>query len=429
MCKEVQRQEDVGDVEDIEADEEPGFNEHERSLLQSLIATGINLVLSPQQPKRDALWEKSIVPAGDDKIVLFAQPIETVLGLAGWLQRKTGKATAIIIGGQSDGERDREVGRFRKADGPQFLISSRAGGEGINLQFAHRLVHLHVPWNPMDMEQRVGRVHRFGSRKTVVVDTLVLQDSREERMWSVARQRLHSVSRAMVAPERFEALFSRVMCLVAPESLQEIMLASTAPDIGPQEENRLSELVDSGFRSWQGFHDRFAANQRLIRKMPAGLAQWVDLESYLLRYGGAKSENGVSVTRFRFQGDAVVTSSEEARVLRLKGGQLGLIGDYEGSPLSGETSAQVVPLGWNVSMVLDILRENVVTAEPLGAALLRWGESDGGLRDSFGRSAVVFGFLRQKLQLDTSGGGEGPITRAATLCGRSRPELTSRAYG
>ncbi len=406
MCKEVQRQADAGDLEDLEDFEESGFSEHERSILRSLIATGIGLVLSPQQPKWEALWEKVIGPAGTDKIVLFAQPIETVLGLAGWLQRKTGKAPAIIIGGQSDAERDKEVARFRSADGPQFLISSRAGGEGINLQFAHRLVHLDVPWNPMDMEQRVGRVHRFGSRRTIIVDTLVLQDSREERMWSVARERLHMVSRAMVAPERFDALFSRVMCLVAPESLQEIMLASTAPEIGPQEESRLSDLVESGFRSWQGFHDRFAANQRTIRKMPAGLARWEDLESFLVRYAGAEAAAGVNITRFRLQGDAVVALDEAARVVRMRDGQLGLIGDYEGNPVSGETAAQVRPLGSNVTPVLDVLREQVVTTEPAGAALLRWGETDGTLRESLGKNVVVLGYLRQKLQLDSTGGAK-----------------------
>ncbi|OQB97950.1 MAG: RNA polymerase-associated protein RapA [Verrucomicrobia bacterium ADurb.Bin122] len=406
MCKEVQRQTDVGDLEDIEDEEATGFSAYEREILRSLLATGINLVLSPLQPKWEALWEQVIGPAGTDKIVLFAQPIETVLGLAGWLQRKTGKMPAIIIGGQSDAERDREVAQFRSADGPQFLISSRAGGEGINLQFAHRLVHLDVPWNPMDMEQRVGRVHRFGSRKTIVVDTLVLKDSREERMWSVARERLLMVSRAMVAPERFEALFSRVMCLVAPESLQEIMLASTAPEIGPQEEGRLSDLVESGFRNWQGFHDRFAANQRTIRKMPAGLARWEDLESFLVRYGGAQAAEGVNVTRFRFQGDAVVALDEAARVIRMKSGLLGLIGDYEGNPVSGETAGQVRPLGSNVTPVLDVLREHAVTTDPVGAALLRWGETSGTLRESLGRNAVVYGYLRQKLQLDSVGGAK-----------------------
>src|SRR6185369_3720939 len=99
----------------------------------------------------------------------FAQPIETVTALASWFARKTGHRPAMILGGQSEEERAEQIQRFWDPKGPRFLVSSRAGGEGINLQVARRLVHLDVPWNPMDLEQRVGRVHRFLSKRTIVV--------------------------------------------------------------------------------------------------------------------------------------------------------------------------------------------------------------------------------------------------------------------
>jgi SNF2 family DNA or RNA helicase len=62
------------------------------------------------------------------------------------------------------------------------------------MQRARRLVHLDVPWNPMDLEQRVGRVHRFGSRKTIIVDTTVVAGSREVDMYRIAREKLALIS-------------------------------------------------------------------------------------------------------------------------------------------------------------------------------------------------------------------------------------------
>ena len=174
------------------------------------------------------------------------------------------KKIAIIMGGQTDVERDQQVELFRDPAGPQYLISSRAGGEGINLQFSHRLVHLDVPWNPMEMEQRVGRVHRFGSRETILVDTIVVRDSRETQAWRVARERLTTIATTLVAADRFETVFSRVMCLIPPEELQTVLINSPASPLAEAEVQRLSSLVDSGFRNWQTFHDRYAANQRQI---------------------------------------------------------------------------------------------------------------------------------------------------------------------
>ena len=127
--------------------------------------------------------------AGSEKVVLFCQPVETVAVVAREIEVEFGERPAIIIGGQTDPERDEQVARFRDRRGARFLVSSRAGGEGINLQVARRLLHLDVPWNPMDLEQRVGRVHRFGARRTIVVDTLVVAGTRETDAY--AAERIH----------------------------------------------------------------------------------------------------------------------------------------------------------------------------------------------------------------------------------------------
>jgi hypothetical protein len=69
----------------------------------------------------------------------------------------------------------------------------------------------------MELEQRIGRVHRFGSRKTIVIYTVVASGSREVDMYRIARERLRLIAR-QIDPDQFELLFSRVMSLVAPET-------------------------------------------------------------------------------------------------------------------------------------------------------------------------------------------------------------------
>ena len=157
LRREVERQRSARDLEDVEDEEDDiGSWEPDRAHLRRLLLDGTALLRGAADQKWNTLWDRLLQGIGDEKVVLFAQPIETVTALAAYLERRTGRTPALIIGDQKQEERDRQVDDFRRSDGPQFLVSSRAGGEGINLQIARRLVHVDVPWNPMELEQRVG---------------------------------------------------------------------------------------------------------------------------------------------------------------------------------------------------------------------------------------------------------------------------------
>jgi SNF2 family DNA or RNA helicase len=177
LSAEISRQRAERDVSDMEEDEEEAWRPAEGAL-RRLIEEGLALLGSPAAT---AKWETLLELLREtprEKIVMFAQPVETVTTLVRFLQLKLGERVAMIIGGQKESERDAEISAFRRVDGPRLLVSSRAGGEGINLQVSRRLIHLDVPWNPMEMEQRVGRVHRFGSHRTILVDTLLVRGTR-----------------------------------------------------------------------------------------------------------------------------------------------------------------------------------------------------------------------------------------------------------
>ncbi len=70
----------------------------------------------------------------------------------------------VVLKGGDHGSKLAAEKRFKVADGPRVMICTAAGREGINLQHARILFNFDLPWNPMDLEQRIGRIHRYGQR-------------------------------------------------------------------------------------------------------------------------------------------------------------------------------------------------------------------------------------------------------------------------
>jgi superfamily II DNA or RNA helicase len=403
--KEVDRQQRDADVEDIEERTEGGGQDRlSTSGLEELLIEGISLVQEAGDEKWQFIQRALLDQAGSEKVVLFAQPIETVSALARYLERTTGHKPAIIIGGQSDAERTKEVESFWRADGPQYLVSSRAGGEGINLQVARRLIHIDVPWNPMDMEQRVGRVHRFGSRETIIIDTVVVKDSREADAYRIAREKLRTITATLVERERFESVFSRVMSLLSQDELQSVLMNEPSTPFDAQDEQRLSDMVQEGFRAWKDFHHRFSEQQKSIQRQNPGLLTWDDVVFFLEELGGAKRMPGYKRQRFVRQGKTVTYVSEDANVLGLANGQSYVCGEHGEELVYGPDGSITLKLGLNLKPVSELLRKYAFPDQACGAAHLRW-PADTDLPS--GIASLPLGvciFLRQTLQKDRMGG-------------------------
>ena len=405
IYKEVDRQKQDADVDDIE-EYVPGevTDSISKLELEKLLIEGTSVVKNSGDEKWIRIYEELLSAIGEEKVVLFAQPIETVTALARYLEKKTGRRPALIIGGQNDTEREQEVASFWHPDGPQFLVSSRAGGEGINLQVARRLVHIDVPWNPMEMEQRVGRIHRFGSRETVVVDTVVVKDSREADAYATARQKLFLIASTLVEKQRFEAVFARVMCLLPQDELIDILIEGYASPLSINDQQRIAELVQRGFQSWKSFHDRFGDQQKSMKQQNSGLATWDDIVHYLKHYAGAKTVPGYRRQRFVRNGKNVQRVEEDAAVLTLDGDGAYVCADYADSHVYGPTGQLTPKIGLNLRPVAELLRKHAFPDLPTGAAYVRWpGSTD----LPFGGNKLPVGvivLLRQMLQMDRRGG-------------------------
>ncbi len=369
LQREVGRQESDVDLDDIEDFSGPLVGKADPAL-EALLLQGLHVVAAEGHRKWDFVEAKILRPASPEKVVLFAQPIETVTSLCAFLERTYGERPALVIGGQKDADRQREIDRFLSRTGARFLVSSRAGGEGINLQVARRLVHIDVPWNPMELEQRVGRVHRFGSRQTILVDTIVAKGSREEDAYRTARNKLQLVASTMVAPERFESLFSRVMCLIPPEELQGVMANEGIGPISDPDRARIGQLVQEGFAKWQDFHKRYAEEHARIRQLDPGLADWAELGRFLEAHAGATTVDGFSAQMFALDHGDVVGRNQPAKAIRV-GTTVYACGDYSGVPVLGPDDERAAQLGLNLPEVAKALRRHGLISDA-GAAHLRW---------------------------------------------------------
>jgi hypothetical protein len=192
------------------------------------------------------------------------------------------------------------------------------------------------------------------------------------------------------------------MCLIPPEELQTVLIDRPVVPLDESEVRRLSALVDTGFRDWQHFHQRYAANQRAIREQPAGLARWTHLREFLVRIGQAETVSGLERTRFTLQNGQITATGQSAEVVRLKDKSLRFVGDFDGGLFNGES--QVGPLGLNLESVAEALREAASPKTPTGAAFVRWSEKQHPLRATLGDEIVIVAFFRQTIHLDSVGG-------------------------
>jgi len=192
-----ERYEGESEEADVKLLTEAQIVEHEAQTLETLLSLRVK-----RDKKMDELLRlvdriESEAPRGaEEKILIFTEYRETQRYIVRELEKRHGKGCAVVIHGGMKLERKEESAEdveaiwapfaaggalqaastkrtsqrlFRDHPKVRFLVSTEAGGEGINLQFAHICVNYDLPWNPMRVEQRVGRVYRFGQKLVVQV--------------------------------------------------------------------------------------------------------------------------------------------------------------------------------------------------------------------------------------------------------------------
>ena len=121
------------------------------------------------------------------KVLIFTEFVPTQSMLAAFLRERS--ISVATLNGSMDMDERRAVQAEFRGD-TRVLVSTDAGGEGLNLQFCHVVINYDLPWNPMRVEQRIGRVDRIGQTHAVQAFNFVLADTVEYRVFSVLEAKL-----------------------------------------------------------------------------------------------------------------------------------------------------------------------------------------------------------------------------------------------
>jgi len=208
-------------------------SQQEYEILSKLSSLGENVGVNR---KSRALLE--ILKRTSDKVIIFTEFLLTQEYLRKLLE-ESGYKVALFNGQMSIKEKDEELLYFRKD--AQVLISTQSGSEGKNLQFCHIMVNYDLPWNPMRLEQRIGRIHRLTQEREVLIFNFSLQDTFEEyilyllsekiRMFELVIGELDLILGDFEEDETFE------------EKLQKIWLSSSSDEDMKKEIERLGDKL------------------------------------------------------------------------------------------------------------------------------------------------------------------------------------------
>ena len=236
----------------------------EEQLLQGVVAASLTeLLAEKEQVLRLLELAKKVHEAGHEskfeklreilidrrfsgeKFIVFTEHRDTLeflvrrLGSLGYTGR-----IAQIHGGMHYTAREEEVERFRMppADGgARFLICTDAAGEGINLQFCWIMINYDVPWNPARLEQRMGRIHRYGQKHDpVVILNLVAPSTREGKVLSVLLNKLEKIREELQSDKVFDCI-GRVFAGVSIKRYMELAVTENAEQVALELDGKLTK--------------------------------------------------------------------------------------------------------------------------------------------------------------------------------------------
>jgi len=140
---------------------------------------------------------------GNEKILVFTESRDTMEYLVKRI-RSWGYTVNFIHGGMKLDDRIEAEKIFKHKT--QIMVATEAAGEGINLQFCHLMINYDIPWNPNRLEQRMGRIHRYGQQKDVYIFNLVAEDTREGQVLSKLFDKLEEIRKSLGSDKVFDVI-------------------------------------------------------------------------------------------------------------------------------------------------------------------------------------------------------------------------------
>lgn len=228
---EEEQQEILSELEDAVASIDPAALQEEILVLDRLITQAGLLEEREIETKlnklREVITEQGVFRDPTMKLLIFTEHKDTldylVRKLSGW-----GLSVTQIHGGMKIGDRDTPGTRlyaeriFRERGGAQVMVATEAAGEGINLQFCWLMINYDIPWNPVRLEQRMGRIHRYGQEKDCLILNFVATNTREGRVLEKLFDRLRQIEEDL-DPQRTGKVFNVLGDVFAANQLERMI--------------------------------------------------------------------------------------------------------------------------------------------------------------------------------------------------------------
>lgn len=242
----------AGEVEEKTETQRKEFFDGEIELLEELISES-QLVLSDDQKLN--VFMNEVIPKilgknSNEKVLIFTEYRSTQDYLKKALNNKYGTNCSSLINGSMRHQDRRSAIQDFEGDG-QFLISTEAGGEGINLQReCHVMVNYDLPWNPMRLVQRIGRLYRYGQKKRVVVFNLHSPESADDQIMNLMYERIDQVvdDLATVSGEYNERLGEDILGEIA----ELVNIESILEDASTEGIQRTTERIEEALNKAKG---------------------------------------------------------------------------------------------------------------------------------------------------------------------------------
>ena len=233
------------------------INELESEILhvQKLVEHAKEVFNLKSESKFEKLWE-ALTDYQDEKVLIFTEHRDTMNFVIERLEALgyTGKI-AQIHGGMKYSEREKQVEFFRDPDGARYLVATDAAGEGINLQFCWLMVNYDIPWNPARLEQRMGRIHRYKQKRTVVLLNLVAKDTREGRVLKVLLDKLEKMREELNDDKVFDVIGQQFSEISLSELIKKAVI-----------ENQMDASIQTINKQWtlENIQNQIEGQQKLI---------------------------------------------------------------------------------------------------------------------------------------------------------------------
>ena len=204
---------DERDIEDGDADAMEAISldrTAEIEELKMIISTAKQAEFQHHDVKVDALFDTIDALQSEDpaqKIILFTEFVGTQAYLKELLESR-GYSVSILNGSMDIEERNNALNEFKT--NTSIFISTDAGGEGLNLQFANIIINYDLPWNPMKIEQRCGRADRIGQQRDVHIYNMIVRDTVESRVREVLEEKLSVIMKELGVDKYSDVLDSEV---------------------------------------------------------------------------------------------------------------------------------------------------------------------------------------------------------------------------